>query len=196
MMSSPEERIAVQTRIIVVGGGARSGKSRFAQAYAESLGAKRIFIATAQAFDDEMKDRIRRHQDERGSTFETIEEPVHLAQALGQAGTADVVLVDCLTLWLSNLLLQGLSRDAIAHEIEEVLAVLRLRRHQTILVSNEVGMGIVPESPMGREFRDIAGIAHQRLVAEADEVYLAAMGLVVRLLPSPVTALRPGELPE
>ena len=143
-----------------------------------------------------MKDRIRRHQDERGSTFVTIEEPVRLAQALKQAGTADVVLVDCLTLWLSNLLLQGLSRDAISHEIEEVLAVLRLRRHQAILVSNEVGMGIVPESPMGREFRDIVGIAHQRLVAEADEVYLAAMGLVVRLLPSPVTALRPGELPQ
>jgi adenosylcobinamide kinase / adenosylcobinamide-phosphate guanylyltransferase len=185
----------MQPRIVLVGGGARSGKSRFALAYAEKLGATRIFVATAQAFDEEMKDRVRRHQDERGSTFLTIEEPVRLAQTLKQVATADVVLVDCLTLWLSNLLLQGLARDAIAHAIEEVVAVLRLRRHHTILVSNEVGMGIVPESPLGREFRDIAGTAHQRLVAEADEVYLAAMGLVVRLLPSPVTAFRPGELP-
>ena len=185
----------MQPRIVLVGGGARSGKSRFALAYAQKLGATRIFVATAQAFDEEMKDRVRRHQDERGSTFLTIEEPVHLAQTLKKVATADVVLVDCLTLWLSNLLLQGLARDAIAHEIEQLVAVLRLRRHQTVLVSNEVGMGIVPESHLGREFRDIAGTAHQRLVAEADEVYLAAMGLVVRLLPSPVAAFRPGELP-
>jgi adenosylcobinamide kinase/adenosylcobinamide-phosphate guanylyltransferase len=185
-----------QPKIVLVGGGARSGKSRFALAYAQKLGARRIFVATAQALDDEMKDRIRRHQDERGSTFQTIEEPVHLAQALKQAGTADVVLVDCLTLWLSNLLLQGLAREAIADAIEEVLAVLRLRRHPTVLVSNEVGMGLVPESPLGRAFRDIVGLAHQRLTAEADEVYLAAMGLVVRLLPAPTVAFRPSELPE
>jgi adenosylcobinamide kinase/adenosylcobinamide-phosphate guanylyltransferase len=186
---------ARQPRIVLVGGGARSGKSRFALAYAQNLGARRVFVATAQALDDEMKDRIHRHRVERGSLFRTIEEPVHLAAALEQAEPADVVLVDCLTLWLSNLLLQGLAREAIADAIEEVLAVLRLRRHATILVSNEVGMGLVPESPLGRAFRDLAGTSHQRLAAEADEVYLAAMGLVVRLLPAPVTTFRPGELP-
>jgi adenosylcobinamide kinase / adenosylcobinamide-phosphate guanylyltransferase len=185
----------MQTKIILVGGGARSGKSRFAMDYARTLGERRLFVATAQAFDAEMGERIARHREERGLAFTTVEEPVQLARVMREATAMDVVLVDCLTLWLSNLLLQGRSPDDIERDVDEVVTALRLRRHHVVLVSNEVGFGIVPENALGRAFRDIAGRTHQRLVAEADEVYLAAMGLLVRLIPAPVKAFRPGELP-
>jgi adenosylcobinamide kinase/adenosylcobinamide-phosphate guanylyltransferase len=151
-------------------------------------------LATAQPFDAEMRERIARHREERGAAFITVEEPLRLTRALSEAEDVDVVLVDCLTLWLSNLLLQGLGTADLERELEEFVAAIKLRRHSTVLVSNEVGMGIVPESHLGRVFRDLAGATHKRLVADADEVYLAAMGLVVRLLPAPVIALRPGEL--
>jgi adenosylcobinamide kinase / adenosylcobinamide-phosphate guanylyltransferase len=185
----------MQGKIVLVGGGARSGKSRFAMDYAKVLGERRIFVAPAQAADAEMQDRIRRHREERGQTFLTIEEPLQLFRVLREVKDADVVLVDCLTLWLSNLLLQGSSVDAVAADVAEVVAELSLRRYHVVLVSNEVGLGLVPESALGRAFRDIAGRTHQQLVAVADEVYLAALGLVVRLLPAPVVALRPGETP-
>lgn len=179
-------------KIILVGGGVRSGKSRFAVGYAHRLGPRRTFVATAQAFDAEMADRIRRHRTERGQDFVTVEEPLQLARVLGEI-VADVVVVDCLTLWLSNLLLSGGTADDIARAVDQVMAVLQLRRYHALLVSNEVGMGIVPESALGRIFRDCAGSAHQCIASQADEVYLAAMGLVLRLLPGPVTVVRPQE---
>jgi adenosylcobinamide kinase/adenosylcobinamide-phosphate guanylyltransferase len=184
-------------RVVLVGGGARSGKSAFAQAYAERLGARRVFVATGQAFDDEMKARIARHRAERGPAFETIEEPVALTAALDRARGADVVLVDCLTLWLSNLLLRGDDEPAVKAEIDALAAALSPRGSgpHVVLVTNEVGLGLVPETPLGRLFRDVAGWAHQRLAALADEVYLAAMGMVLRLVPAPVVAYRRGELP-
>lgn len=185
----------MQGKIVLVGGGVRSGKSRFALAYAERLGQRRLFVATAQAFDHEMKERIAAHRQERGDGFITVEEPVQLAQVLRDANDADVVLVDCLTLWLSNLLLRGLDANAIEHEVDEVLSVIRGRRYSTVLVSNEVGMSVVPDSPLGRAFRDVAGKTHQRVCTVANEVYFAAMGLVVRLLPSPTVTYRPGEAP-
>jgi adenosylcobinamide kinase/adenosylcobinamide-phosphate guanylyltransferase len=184
----------MEAKIILVGGGVRSGKSRFALEYATRLGSRRVFVATAQAFDGEMQERILRHRQERGQAFATIEEPVQLARVLREAEDKDVILVDCLTLWLSNLFLLGRNADEISREVDEVMAELRLRRSHVVLVSNEVGMGIVPESALGRAFRDAAGSTHQRIVAEADEVYLAAMGLVVRLVPGPVVAFRPGEI--
>ena len=184
----------MNAKIILVGGGVRSGKSRFALEYATRLGSRRVFVATAQAFDGEMQERILRHRQERGQAFATVEEPVQLARVLREAEDADVILVDCLTLWLSNLLLLGRNPDDIGREVDEVMAVLRLRRRHVVLVSNEVGMGIVPESALGRIFRDAAGSAHQRIAAEADEVYLATMGLILRLLPGPIMALRPGEM--
>jgi len=185
----------MQGKIVLVGGGARSGKSRFAMEYAQTMGEGRIFVATAQASDAEMQGRIRRHREERGQVFVTIEEPLQLGRVLREVKGANVVLVDCLTLWLSNLLLQGRSADDVESEVATVVAGLRLRRRHVVLVSNEVGLGLVPESPLGRAFRDIAGRAHQQLAAEADEVYLATLGLVVRLLPAPVTAFRPGQMP-
>jgi adenosylcobinamide kinase/adenosylcobinamide-phosphate guanylyltransferase len=178
-------------RTILVGGGARSGKSAFALAYARRLGARRVFVATAEALDDEMHARITRHREERGPAFTTIEAPRALPETLA-AVDADVVVVDCLTLWLSNLLVADLSPPAIQAQLEELAAVLARRRFHALLVTNEVGMGIVPETPLGRAFRDLAGTAHQRLAAAAGEIYVAILGTVLRLHPAPVAAIIPG----
>ncbi len=182
-------------KIILVGGGARSGKSRFALSYARALGPRRLFVATAEARDAEMGERIARHRDERGDEFTTREEPLHLARLLAAGHAADVIVVDCLTLWLSNLLLQDVSPGDIERQVEDTLAAITPRRQHVILVSNEVGLGIVPESALSRKFRDIAGRAHQQIAAVADEVYLAAMGMVVRLVPDPMKTFRPGQVP-
>jgi adenosylcobinamide kinase/adenosylcobinamide-phosphate guanylyltransferase len=181
----------VTAGLVLIGGGARSGKSAFALAYARRLGARRCFIATAQAFDAEMRARIDRHRDERGADFETIEEPLALPAALLRAPADAVVLVDCLTLWLSNLLCADVSEADILVRIDELVAAARARRAPTLLVSNEVGLGLVPETPLGRAFRDVAGICHQRLAAVADEIYAALMGVVLRLHPAPLETMRP-----
>lgn len=178
--------------LILVGGGVRSGKSRFALARAEALGARRVFVATAQAFDDEMTERIARHRVERADRFRTVEAPHDLAAALDGLADADVVLVDCLTLWLSNLLLADESGATVAGHLDALVAALDRRRCPVVLVTNEVGLGVVPPSPLGRRFRDLAGTVHQRLAGLADELYLAAMGVVLRLHPAPVEVVRPG----
>lgn len=170
-------------RILLIGGAVRSGKSDFALRMARRLGERRAFVATAQALDDEMRERIAEHRRTRGPDFETVEEPIALSAAL-RSLTADVVVVDCLTLWLSNLLLRDETTDAILAAVDELAAVLGERRCSVILVTNEVGMGIVPETSLGRRFRDLAGIAHQRLAAAADEVYLALLGTVLRIKPT------------
>ena len=176
--------------ITLVGGGARSGKSAFALAQARRLGPRRAFLATAEPLDDEMRARIARHRDERGDDFFTIEEPRDLPGALGRLEPFDVVVVDCLTLWLSNLLVAGMAAGSIREQVEALVAVLAAPRLRAILVTNEVGMGIVPETPLGRAFRDLAGQSHQRLAAVADEIYLAALGVVLRVHPGPVERAR------
>jgi adenosylcobinamide kinase/adenosylcobinamide-phosphate guanylyltransferase len=172
--------------VIVIGGGVRSGKSTFALARARALGERRGFIATAQAFDAEMTARIADHVRTRGPDFRTIEEPIALAERLAELRELDVVVVDCLTLWLSNLMLRDEPAAAIAARIDELVRVVRGRPFHTIVVTNEVGMGVVPESALGRAFRDVAGLAHQRLASVAHELYLAALGVIVRLRPDPV----------
>jgi adenosylcobinamide kinase/adenosylcobinamide-phosphate guanylyltransferase len=186
-------------RIVVVGGGARSGKSRFALSRAMQLGARRVFLATAEALDDEMRARITRHAEERGRAFTTIEEPRRLAEAITAASAdTDVILVDCITLWLSNLLVGGspdLDRpdvSVVEQPIADLVAALRRRTCHVVLVSNEVGLGIVPMAPLSRAFRDATGRAHQALAAVADELYLAAMGVILRLRPDPVTVVDHG----
>ena len=170
---------------MLIGGGVRSGKSRFAVERALTLGEQRVFVATAQAFDDEMKDRIDRHRAERGSRFCTVEAPTDLPAVIGAlSGDIDVVVVDCLTLWLSNLLLRGDDERSIDDALRGLIAAVQPRRFHVLLVTNEVGMGVVPASKLGRQFRDIAGGAHQRLAEVADEIYLAFLGTVVRLRPS------------
>ena len=183
------------SRLILVGGGARSGKSTFALAYARHLGAAPVFIATAQAFDDEMRTRIRQHREERGDDFVTIEEPHALASAIAAAPGNAVVLVDCLTLWLSNRLCADVAPATILREVDDVAAAVGARMAPTLLVTNEVGMGLVPENPLGRAFRDLAGHAHQRLGAVADEIYAGMMGVMLRLHPLPLTTFRAGSTP-
>ena len=179
-------------RLIVVGGGVRSGKSAFALELARGLGVRRVFVATAQAFDDEMRERIARHVGERGAEFQTIEEPLALTSLLVRVD-ADVVLIDCLTLWLSNLLLRDAAPDlrALEAEVDAFAEQLRRRTQHVVVVTNEVGLGVVPESKLGRMFRDLAGRAHQRLCASADEIYLGALGCMLRLKPAPVELVQP-----
>lgn len=172
------------SRTILIGGGVRSGKSRFALERAHECGKNLAFIATAQAFDDEMRERIAAHKRERAGEFHTIEAPTDLIGALRTANSYDAVVVDCLTLWLSNLLLRGDSEKSILGLVDEVVSLER--NCQLIVVTNEVGMGIVPESALGRAFRDLAGRAHQRISGRADEIYASMLGCMLRLHPAPI----------
>ena len=183
-------------RLALVGGGVRSGKSAFALALARSRGPRRVFLATAQAWDAEMAARIAAHRAERASGFETIEEPFDPLAAVDRARGADVLVLDCVTLWLSNLLLRGESEAAIAAKVTALADALRAAPFASVVVTNEVGMGIVPESPLGRTFRDVAGRAHQALAARADRIYFAMLGTMLRLSPGPVAVEpTPGERP-
>ncbi|MET0309511.1 MAG: bifunctional adenosylcobinamide kinase/adenosylcobinamide-phosphate guanylyltransferase [Sphingomonas sp.] len=165
--------------ILFVLGGARSGKSRHAQARAEAHDGELVFLATAQAFDDEMRDRIARHRADRGPRWRTVEAPLDLASTLAaEADPARVVLVDCLTLWTSNLLLAD--RDIVA-ATEELVAALGEARGPVILVANEVGLGIVPDNALARRFRDAAGTLNQAVARAADEALFLAAGLPMRL---------------
>ncbi len=177
--------------VVLIGGGARSGKSRFALARARALGERRVFVATGQAFDREMERRIALHRDERGEEFTTVEEPLELVRVLRELPAADAVLVDCLTLWLSNLLVRGDDEQAIAHAVADLCAVLAARRRHVVVVTNEVGLGIVPDNALARTFRDLAGRAHQEIAAIADEVHVAILGSVLRLRPAPVEMVAP-----
>ena len=171
---------------IFIGGGVRSGKSAFALWRARQLGARRAFVATARGLDDEMRQRIMRHLEDRGTDFTTIEEPLELSATLRSLADAEVVVVDCVTLWLANLLLRGDDESAILHHVDALVEVLRAPRFDVILVTNEVGMGVHPEQALGRAFRDVAGRAHQRLARGADEIYFAVLGMMLRLRPAPV----------
>lgn len=155
--------------ITLVLGGARSGKSVFAESL---LAAGGVYIATAEARDQEMRDRIGLHQDRRGRAWRTVEAPLELAEALlANQGPA---LVDCLTLWTSNLLLAD--RDAV-QECDAIVAALQKRQGDAVLVSNEVGLGIVPDNKLARAFRDQAGFVNQKIAKAADRVVFVAAGL-------------------
>ena len=165
-------------RLFVLGG-ARSGKSRHAQAVAEAAQAAHlIYVATAQAFDSEMEDRIARHRADRDDRWRTVEAPLALADALVAADSAGaILLVDCLTLWVSNLLLAD---ENIAARLDELVQAISRLEGRIILVSNEVGLGIVPDNVLARRFRDAAGSLHQRIAAQVDSVDVVVAGLVQR----------------
>lgn len=165
--------------VLFVIGGARSGKSRHAQARMEALPGRLVFIATAQAFDAEMEDRIAHHQADRGPRWTTLEAPIGLPDAIAHAArSTDAILVDCLTLWLSNLMLADRDVDAMTRELVEAIKACPV---PLTLVANEVGLGIVPENPLARRFRDEAGRLNQRVAAIAGEVILTAAGLPLTL---------------
>ncbi|MCH2236534.1 MAG: bifunctional adenosylcobinamide kinase/adenosylcobinamide-phosphate guanylyltransferase [Blastomonas sp.] len=160
-------------------GGARSGKSARAQALAESQSGKLVYLATAQAFDDEMADRIARHRQNRGPRWRTVECPIDLPEAITrEAAPGRVLLVDCLTLWTSNILLNELNFPAVSKQLMDALLAAK---SPIILVSNEVGMGIVPDNALARRFRDMAGRLNQDIAAIADRAEIMFAGLVVPL---------------
>ena len=164
--------------IVLIGGGARSGKSRYALDLARTRGGRLTFLATAQPHDTEMEARIARHRAERGEAFATIEEPLEIASVLKKA-EAGVIVVDCLTLWLSNVMLT-FGRDIDA-DIEAVVDAARASPALVIMITNEVGCGIVPESTLGRDFRDRAGMLNQRVAAASEEVYWMVFGYPLRV---------------
>jgi len=158
-------------------GGARSGKSRFAVDMHRTR-ARVTFVATAQAHDADMASRIARHRAERPAHWRTVEEPYDLAPCVRAcAADADVVVVDCLTLWISNLMLRGDADEWIVKQGEELVAVLALGAGDVTLVSNEVGEGVHPPTADGRRFRDLLGTVNQRVAAAADRVVLMVAGL-------------------
>ena len=164
--------------IYFVAGGARSGKSRKGEELAKSLsGSSRpIFVATAEAVDEEMSSRIKKHQDDRGTAFDLVEEPKNLTKALNEIDSDATVLVDCLTLWLSNNMMgEGTDTN------QSVIDAARARKGATIFISNEVGEGIVPMHPVSREFRDLSGIMNQQFAQAADKVYFMKFGIAQEL---------------
>ncbi len=181
-------------RLVLILGGARSGKSRRAEQLARDLGGRVTFLATAEARDGEMKNRIEAHRAARPAGWRTLEEPLDLPRAVeGAAGESDVLLVDCLTLWVSNHLcrvldpegsegwyraIEGLAQD-LESAIARVAEVLRTSEATLLVVSNEVGLGLVPATPLGRAYRDLLGGVNRCLAAEADQVLLMVAGLAV-----------------
>lgn len=162
--------------ITLILGGARSGKTAHALAAAEASGRGLVMIATAEALDAEMEERIARHRAERGPRWRTIEAPLDLASALAQVSADETAVVDCLTLWVSNLM--HADRDL---EAETARLIAALPGRDLVLVSNEVGLGIVPDNALARRFRDAAGRLNQQVAAAADRVVFVAAGLPLTL---------------
>ncbi len=173
-----EPHTAGRARLTLVLGGARSGKSRHAQILAMATPPPWVYIATAQALDDEMLKRIAKHKADRGKGWSTIEEPIELARAVAEAPEQAPLVIDCVTLWVSNLMLAG-------HDVHAALTrfvkSLDGRKAPTIVVSNEVGAGLVPETALGRAFRDQSGLVNQHLAVSAHNVLFMVAGLAMPL---------------
>ena len=172
-------------KITFVIGGCRSGKSSFALDHANrEKGTTKIFIATSVPSDSEMEKRVEKHQYERGDEWQTIEEPVKIDETINQySKNASVILVDCLTLWVSNMLLHSFDQDQLEKAVKHLENSLELCRCHVFLVSNEVGTGIVPENQIARQFRDFAGFVNQRIAKAADRVVMTIAGIDVQIKP-------------
>ena len=165
--------------VTLVLGGARSGKSSFAEKLVSERAGPRAYIATAQARDDEMAARIKRHQQDRGENWTTCEEPVEISKTVRQISKGHpVILIDCLTLWLSNLMEAGHDVDKATDDLIEVLQQIS---GDVVMVANEVGLGIVPANALARAFRDEAGRMNMRIAEAADTVYFVAAGLANKM---------------
>ncbi len=169
-------------KVVFITGGTRSGTSGFAEKLAEGFGAPLGYVATGMAGDSEMAERIRRHRLRRGEQWQTLEEPYDVAGVLaGHDGYFRAMLLDCVTLWLTNLLLHWDDPVRVRREVLALADVLPTLATPVILVANEVGMGIVPENALARTFRDLAGEANEILAAVADEAYVVFSGLPLKL---------------
>jgi adenosylcobinamide kinase / adenosylcobinamide-phosphate guanylyltransferase len=166
--------------LLLVTGGTRSGKSRYAVERATAWGSRVLYVATCQPADDEMRERVRRHQAERPATWLTVEPGADVLPAIQeQCLRTDGVLLDCLTLYVSNLLMSGCSELDVMHQVDELCVGLREVRQPAAIVTNEVGWGVVPETSLGRLFRDAAGRANQVAARHAQEVVLMVCGFPV-----------------
>ena len=170
--------IATMTNeIILITGGTRSGKSRYAEQRVREMGSRSVYVATAEANDQEIAQRIAEHRKRRGNQWRTIEEPLELTQTLlAERGKTDCALVDCLTLWISNLLLRHDEKYA-SEKVDELIEKLPQLNFHLVLVTNEVGSGIVPDNALARRFRDLAGWTNQRMAQAANEVILMVAGV-------------------
>jgi len=169
-------------KIIFVLGGARSGKSAYAVELANQQKKKVAFIATCEPLDKEMRERIRFHKKDRPSNWKTFEEPLFVSRVFKRIGNKyAIILIDCLTLLISNLLLKGYKEKNIEEEVSKILFALKKNKAKSIIVSNEVGLGIVPDSKLGRDFRDIAGRINQIVAKKSDEVFFLLSGIPWRV---------------
>ena len=181
-------------RLTLILGGARSGKSDFAQTLARARGGDDVlFLATAQALDAEMDARIQKHRDARPASWITLEAARGLAQSLHSAPAARIVVLDCVTLWVSNVMLadENAATDAMARELNDLLAWYRASECELIVVSNEVGMGLVPDNTLGRAYRDLLGGMNKLLAAAADQVFFIVAGLPMEIK---ANAVRPEDM--
>lgn len=168
------------TRLVLLVGGARSGKSTLAVDLGQQHDGEVYFIATAQAHDDDMRERIERHRGERPS-WTTIEEPTDLAGALAHCPTDGFVIIDCLTLWVSNLILRGDTEADIVDSTQEVITGISVRSAPTIVISNEVGLGIIPDNALARQYRDVLGRVNQQFAASAQRTLFLVAGKAFEL---------------
>jgi len=169
-------------KITFIIGGARSGKSAFAEKLATGYEGKHAYLATAQALDAEMAARIVKHRNDRGSSWDTFEEPLAVAELLKKlSGRYQATLLDCLTLWLSNVMAHTEGDAAVHMRMDDLLAAIKDVSGSCIVVSNEVGLGIVPDNPLARRFRDLAGMLNQKMAQAADEVYFTAAGIPMKI---------------
>jgi len=180
------EVVKLTKKLILILGGARSGKSTFAQSLAKGLGERVLYVATGEPLDEEMRSRIEAHKRGRPSSWTTLEIPTEVGRRIaGQMGDAEVVIIDCLTLLISNLLPEGedynLQEQRVTAEINELIDCIKSSPASFVIVSNEVGMGLVPANPLGRRYRDLLGLSNQRLAQHADEVYIMLAGIPVEI---------------
>jgi len=168
--------------MIFVTGGCRSGKSRYALDYANQHFSKKLFLATCEVLDEEMAQRIENHKKARGPEWKTIEEPLHIVSKIKEyEGDAEIILIDCLTLWLYNLLIKWDNDLKIIGETEKLITMIKQSPTSFILVSNEVGMGIVPADPLSRRYRDLLGTMNQRMAEALDTVIFMVSGIPIFL---------------
>jgi adenosylcobinamide kinase / adenosylcobinamide-phosphate guanylyltransferase len=177
----PNVGVVLVTFVLVLGG-ARSGKSTVACRIAQQSGADVTFIATARPLDDEMRARIAAHLDDRPASWVTVEVPLELSESVAGVDSTHAIIVDCVTVWISNLIVErGLSHDEVLDRVDDLIQACLRRDAPTVVVSNEVGMGVVPDTELGRSFRDLQGFVNSRLAASAERAGLVVAGRILDL---------------